>query len=62
MDLSRTVGKNLTGLHRTLTSTPSNTFGISWKANCKPGLIAQSMTDLTNALLVEWKQIPVAML
>ena len=31
----------LTGLHRSLTSTPSNTFGMNWNADCKPGLIAQ---------------------
>uniref|UniRef100_A0A0E9QGY4 Uncharacterized protein n=1 Tax=Anguilla anguilla TaxID=7936 RepID=A0A0E9QGY4_ANGAN len=28
----RMVRKNLTGLHRALTSTPSNTFGINYKA------------------------------
>jgi hypothetical protein len=28
--------KNLTGLHRALTSTPSNTFGMNWNADCIP--------------------------
>jgi hypothetical protein len=41
MVLSRSVWKNLTGLHRALTSTPSNTFGINWNTDCEPGLIAQ---------------------
>jgi hypothetical protein len=39
--LSRSVWKNLTGLHRALTSTPSNTYGMNWNADCEPGLIAQ---------------------
>uniref|UniRef100_A0A0E9Y2E0 Uncharacterized protein n=1 Tax=Anguilla anguilla TaxID=7936 RepID=A0A0E9Y2E0_ANGAN len=54
--------KNLTGLHKALTSTPSNTFGIHWKANYQPGLIAQSVPNLTNALLAAWRQIPAAVL
>ena len=37
----RSVWKNLTGLHRALTSTPSNTFGMTWYTDCEPGLIAQ---------------------
>jgi hypothetical protein len=42
----------LTDLHRALTSTPSNTFGINWNADCEPGLIAPtSVPDLTNALV-----------
>ena len=50
---------NLTGLHRALTSTPSNTFGMNWNADCEPGLIAQtSVPDVTNALVAEWKQVP----
>jgi hypothetical protein len=32
---------NLNGLHRALTSTSSNTFGMNWNADCEPGLIAQ---------------------
>ena len=28
--LSRSMWKNLTGLHRALTSTPLNTFGMNW--------------------------------
>ena len=39
--LLRSVRKNLTGLHRALTSTPSNTFGMNWNADCEPDLIAQ---------------------
>ena len=39
--LLRSMWKNLTGLHRFLTSTTLNIFGINWNANCKPGLIAQ---------------------
>ena len=38
--LSRSVWKNLTGLHRALISTPSNTFGMNWNANCEPDIIA----------------------
>jgi hypothetical protein len=41
--LSRLVWKNLTGLHRALTSTPSNTFGMNWNCDWEPGLIAQLM-------------------
>jgi hypothetical protein len=44
--LSRSVFQSFTGLHRTLTTTPSNTFG---------------MPDLTNAFVAEWKQVPAAM-
>uniref|UniRef100_A0AAZ3RZJ4 Transposase Tc1-like domain-containing protein n=1 Tax=Oncorhynchus tshawytscha TaxID=74940 RepID=A0AAZ3RZJ4_ONCTS len=29
----RSVWKNLTGLHRALTSTPSNTFGMNWNTD-----------------------------
>uniref|UniRef100_A0A0E9QKK0 Uncharacterized protein n=1 Tax=Anguilla anguilla TaxID=7936 RepID=A0A0E9QKK0_ANGAN len=47
------VWKNLTSLYRALTSTPSTTFGISWKANREPGIIAQSVPNLTNAFLAE---------
>jgi hypothetical protein len=39
--LSRSVWKNLTGLPSTLNSSPSNTFGMNWNADCEPGLIAQ---------------------
>ena len=35
------VWKNLTGLHRALTSTPLNTFEINWNADCKAVLIAR---------------------
>ena len=60
--LSRSVWKNLTGLHGALTSTPSNTFGMNWNADCEPDIIAQhQLPDLTNALVAEWKQIPAAM-
>ena len=59
--LLRLVWKNLTGLHRGLTSTPSNTFGMNWNTDCEPGLInPTSVPDLTNALVAEWKS-PAAM-
>ena len=52
---SRSVWKNLTGLHRTLTSTPSSSFGMNWNANCEPGLIAQHhcLTSLMLLWLME---------
>uniref|UniRef100_A0A0E9VA60 Uncharacterized protein n=1 Tax=Anguilla anguilla TaxID=7936 RepID=A0A0E9VA60_ANGAN len=34
------VWKNLTSLYRALTSTPSTTFGVNWKANREPGPIS----------------------
>ena len=40
-DLLRSVWKNSTGLHRALTSTPSNTFGMNWNTDCEPHLMAQ---------------------
>uniref|UniRef100_A0A0E9SY19 Uncharacterized protein n=1 Tax=Anguilla anguilla TaxID=7936 RepID=A0A0E9SY19_ANGAN len=61
MVLSRSVWKNLTGLHKALTSTPSKTTGINCEPNCEPGPIAPSVPNLTNALLAEWKQISAAM-
>ncbi len=33
--------KNLTGPDRTLTSTPSNTFGMNWNGDCEPGFLVQ---------------------
>jgi hypothetical protein len=54
--------KNLTGLHRALNSTPSNTFGMNWNADCQQGLITStSGPDLTNAVVDELKQFPAAM-
>ena len=54
--------ENMTGMHRALTSTPSNTFEINWNTDCEPGLITQhQLPDLTNALVAEWKQVPAAM-
>ncbi len=50
------VWKNLTGLHRSLTSTPSNTFGM----NVTQNLSVTSVLDLTDALVSEWDQIPAA--
>ena len=49
--LSRSVLKNWTGLHRALTSTPSNTFGINWNADCEPGLITQHQCSTSLMLL-----------
>ena len=58
---SRSVWKNLTGLHRALISTPSNTFGMNWNTDCKPGLIAQHQCLTSRMLMAEWKQVPAAM-
>ena len=49
--LSRSVWKNLTGLHRALTSTPLNTFGMNWNADCEPGLITQHQCPTSLMLL-----------
>ena len=49
--LSRSTWKNMTGLHRALTSTPMNTFGMNWNANCEPGLIAQHQWPTSLMLL-----------
>ena len=38
--------------HRTLTTTPSNTFGINWNADDEPGLIAQH--QCLNSLMLLW--------
>ncbi len=43
------VWKNLTGLHRVLTSIPSNTFGMNW--NCEPDLLIQHQL-LTSSMLL----------
>ena len=60
--LSKTVWKNLTSLHRALTSTPSNTFGMNWNADYEPNLITQHQWPTSLMLYVaEWKQIPAAM-
>jgi hypothetical protein len=47
----RSVWKNLTGLDRDLTSTPSDTFGINWNADCEPGLITQHQCPTSLMLL-----------
>ena len=39
--LSSLVWKNLTGLHRALTSPQSNTVGMNWNADCETDLITQ---------------------
>ena len=56
--LWRTVWKNLTGLHRALTSTPLNTFGMNWNTDCEPGLIAKHQCLTSLMLVVEWKKSP----
>ena len=56
--LSRSVWKNLTGLHRALTLTPSNIFAINWNEHCEPGLIAQHQCQTSLMLVAEWKQVP----
>jgi hypothetical protein len=38
---SRSVWKNLTGLHKALTSTQSNTFEMNWHTDSEPDLITQ---------------------
>jgi hypothetical protein len=50
--LSESVSKNLTGLHRTLSSTPSNTFGMNWNADCEPGVIAKHQCP--TSLMLSW--------
>jgi hypothetical protein len=56
------VWKTLTGLHRVLTSTPTNTFGMNCNVNSEPGLIfPTSVPDLTNDLVAERKQVPAEM-
>ena len=59
--MSRSVWKNLTGPHRALTSSPSNTFGINWNADCEPGLIAQHQSPTSLMLVAEWKKVHAAM-
>jgi hypothetical protein len=47
----------MTGLNRAL-----NTFGMNWNDDCEPGLNhPTSVSDHTNALVAEWKQVPAAM-
>ena len=55
--LSRLVWKNLTGLHRALSSTPSKPLGLIGMATVRP----TSVPDLTNALVADGKQVPAAM-
>ena len=50
-DLSRSEWKTLTGRPRAMTSTPLNTFGMNWKADCEPGLIAQHQCPTSIMLL-----------
>ena len=58
--LLRSVWKNLTGLHRALTSTPLNTFGMNWNSNYEPGLIA--LHQCPTSLMLLWHQsVPAAM-
>ena len=59
--LLRSGWKNLLGLHRALTSTPSNTFGRNWNADCEPCLIAKHHWPTSLMLVAEWKQIPAVM-
>jgi hypothetical protein len=49
--LSRSVWKNLTGLHRALTSTLSDTFGMNRNTDCKPGLIVKHQCPTSLMLL-----------
>ena len=43
--------KNSTGLHRALTSTPSNTFRMNWSTRCEPGLITHHQCGTSLMLL-----------
>lgn len=56
--------KNLSDLHRPLTSTPpSNIFGMNWNTGCEPDLIAQHQCwELINALVAEREQYCVIIL
>ena len=46
--------EKLDGLHRALTSTPSNTFGMNWNADCEPDINRPtSVPDLINAPVAE---------
>ena len=69
--LLRSAWKNLTGLHRALTSTPSNTFGMNRNADYEPNLIAQHHCPTSRMLLwqngskspqqcsnISWKAFP----
>ena len=58
--LLRLVWKNLTGLHRALTSSLSNTFGMYWNADYEPGLISQHQCPTSLLLLLAngWKSPP----
>lgn len=48
--------RNSSGLHRALTSTLLNTFGMTWKRSYKSGLLVQHQF-LRNVLSAEWPQI-----
>ena len=58
--LLRSVWKNLNGLHRALTLTPSNTLGMNGNAARKPGLIAPHQCP-PSLMLLRLKQVPEAM-
>ena len=55
------IGVKKLDWHRALTSTPSNTFGVNWNADCEPSLIAQHQCLTSLMLVAEWKQVPSAM-
>ena len=49
--------KNLSSLHRFLTSNPFNIFGMNWNAHCEPGYISRHQCwNLSNALMSECSQ------
>ena len=51
--------KKLQCLHRALTSTPSNTFGMNWNTDCKLGLLVQHQCLASvHACWTKWAQIP----
>ena len=51
--------RTMSGLHRALTPTSFNTFGMNWNAARSDHLTSVSL-DLTNAPRTEWEQIPAA--
>jgi hypothetical protein len=41
---------------------PSNNFGMTWNADCEPGLIAHHQCPTSLMLMAEWKKTPAATL
>lgn len=59
--LSDIIQFGVEDLHWPAQTHPSNTFGMNWIVDHKPGLITHpSVLDFTNTLAADWEQIPVA--